>query len=64
VRKQMPNIIAICIYEKDCHFKSLKNNGSLHGWKKSLYVCNFEDTCNQKRVMDHIGASRKYGVLK
>ena len=62
-----PDIVSICIYKKKCYFKKLQRNSTTKkgtSWKNALTLCLFEDKCNQKRIMDHVGASRKYGVPK
>ena len=59
-----PNVVNLCMFKGECYFKTLKNNGSSHGWKKSLFLCAFEGNCNQKKIMNHIMASRLYGIIK
>ena len=63
VIRRKPNVVTLCMFKGACSSKHLKNNDG-HRWKKGLLLCTFNGTCNQKVVMDHIGASKKYGIPK
>jgi len=57
-------IVNVCLLKKGCYFKHFKNNGIGHAWKKALNICEFNGKCNQKKTLDHIDASRRYGIKK
>jgi len=57
-------LVYLCMFNGECAFKYRKNNGKGHGWKKALVLCTFDGNCNQKKVMNHNNASRKYGITK
>ena len=59
-----PDLVSLCMFGGECSYKHLKYNGRRHGWKKALVLCTFDGACNQKRVMNHVEASRKYGIEK
>ena len=60
--------VVLCMFDKPCYYKHYKANGSKnrkkHAWKKALYICEFDEKCNQQKTMNHIAASRKYGIQK